>query len=187
MRRPGGLRAVAGQPIATLAVMAAGGYSLYLWFTTGAVFLGLAALWVMGWTLKANSRVAEYKAWKRAWDAMEPSCRRRLSDHPLIRIGALVVIATGTGVYLHGNQDQAGFRFALAWLAGGLALIGAVALLGLIRHAWRSGFRRRARSVPKAKAVRICISRAVVAVPSLERAYSQLPEHCWRVLATRSG
>lgn len=188
MKRPGGLRGLVGQPIVTLAVMGAGGYCLYVWLTRpGATLLGLAALWVMGWTLNANGKVAEYKAWKRAWDGMAPDWRPHLSDHPIIRVGALAIVVSVVGLYLYGNYDRAGFPFALAWLAGGIGLIAAIALIRAIRRAGAHGSSRRARPGKRAAPVAICVPRAVLAVPSLERAYNQLPEHCWRVLGTRSA
>lgn len=189
MKRPGGLGGLVGQPIVTLAVMGVGGYCLYLWLTQpGTTFLGLAALWVMVWTLNANGRVADYKAWKRSWDGMAPDARRPISDHPIIRVGALVIMVSGVGLYLYGNYGRAGYPFALAWLVGGLGLMAAIALVRAIRRAApRLGFDRREQRSHGPAPVTICVSKAVLAVPNLERAYSQLPEHCWRVLGTRSA
>jgi hypothetical protein len=183
MRKPSGLQAVVGQPIVTLAILGAGSFCLYLWYLDSDVaVLGLAALWAMGWTLNANTKVAEFRAWKRAWDSMAPGGpRARLSDSPAFRWLVLLAMAAAAGFYLYSNPDEPGFRFGFYWLGAGVALL---LLFGLIQACRRAG---RGLSGPRRRAdppaiVAVCVSRPVLRVPSLKGAYDALPPHCWRVL-----
>lgn len=184
MRKPSGLRGFVGQPIMTAPILGAGSFCLYLWYLhQDAAVLGLAALWVMGWTLKANTAVAQYRAWQRAWDSMGPDgARRPAADHPAVRVGALLAIAAGVGFYLYRNGDQPGFQFAQAWLGIGLGALLLVGLIFLGRRAIRSFPGSRRRPTTRHAIVAICVGRPVYPVPSLKGAFDALPAHCWRVL-----
>lgn len=184
MRRPKGIRWLVGQPIVTAPLVALGAYCLYVWYRDpDAAVLGIAALVAIGWAIEANTKVTEYKAWKRAWDGMAPGgARPRMAEHPVVRVGALIVIALGIGYHLYSNADQPGYQFGLAWLVGGLGILMLLGLFRLIRRAIRALPGGQSRRKARAETVSICVWRPVMAVPNLKRAYEALPGHCRRVL-----
>ncbi len=188
MRKPSGLAGLVGRPIVTLAALGVEAFGLYIWYCNPeALLIGITSLVMMGWTVKANAKVAEYRAWKRAWDDMGPGGARRLAaDHPVIRVGVFLAIAAGIGAYLYSDADQPGFQFALGWLGVGFAVLLLVGLARLGRRTIRSvpGSRR---PITRQAIVAICVGRPVIRVPSLKGAYGALPAHCWRVLGGPGG
>jgi hypothetical protein len=184
MRKPSGLRGFVGRPIITAPILGTGSFCLYLWYLhQDAAVLGLAALWVMGWTLNANARVAQYRTWQRAWDSMGPEgAPRPAADHPAVRVGALVAIAAGVGFYLYRNGNQPGFQFAQAWLGLGLGALLLVGLAYLGHRTIRSFHGSQRRPATRQATVAICVDRPIYPVPNLKGAFGALPAHCWRVL-----
>lgn len=187
MKRPRGLRGLAGTPIVTLAVLAAGGWCLYQWFLNqDAMAVGLVGLFAICWTMAANSDVAQYTAWKRAWDSMAPGgSPDGAMDHPAAKIGILVLVATGLGVYLDANRDQADHELALDWLVGSGFVLLVVALAVLRFRSTARPFWARRRRAGRSDAVSICVRRPLMRVPDLTGAYEALPPHCWTVMNAR--
>jgi hypothetical protein len=176
-----------GTPAVTCVVVGLCCWCLYIWYLNpDATLLGFAALAAMGWTHKANSEVARYRAWKRAWDSLAPGGPpRRRTDHPAFQVAVVAMLAIAMGVYLDAHRDQPGYELALAWLEwGGIALL--IGSLAVLRH--RSPARpiwRRRRPSRHADPVSVCVRGPLIQVPDLKGAYGALPRHCWVVINAR--
>lgn len=183
MRKPSGLKGFVGQPPVTLAILGAGAFCLYAWYNNSeAGFLGIGALLAMGWAMEANAKVAQYKAWKRAWDSMAPGdAPVRMGDRPVVRFVAFFGMVAGVAYFLNGHIDQPGYRFGLIWLAAGVGLLLLFGFIQLGRHAVHSSGSGR-RPAARSEAVAICVRRPLIPVPDLKGAYDALPAHCWQVL-----
>jgi hypothetical protein len=185
MKKPPGLRGFAGQPVVTLAVLGLGGFLLYQWVLDADAWLpGIVALAMMGWVMKAHSDVAAYKAWKRAWDGMDPrGAPTPLLQRPGAKPGLAVLAVLLLGLFLYANREQPEYGAAFAWLVVGGVFVAVVLLIRRGRRGAGVGG-----SPPRAAAqmevVTICTRKPLIAVPDLRRAYEALPEHCWRVLKT---
>lgn len=185
MKKPGGLVGVVGTPAITGIISVAACFCLYAWYLdSDAAILGVGALAVMAWTMRANAKVAEYTAWKRAWDSLAPGeAPRPSSNAPPLKI-AIAVAVIGALIFLRANGDQPGNGVALAWLFNGVVAL--VVWLAVRR------FRSTARPIwapaqdrHRPDAVTVCVTGAVVPVPPLKGAYDALPAHCWRALDAR--
>jgi hypothetical protein len=181
MRKPTGVTGFVGSQPVTLAILAGCAFSLYLWYyNSDAAVLGLASLWVAAWAMNANAKVAEYKAWKRAWDAMGPDVPQApRKDHPALKACVFVLIVLGVGYALHSNPDEPGYRIAFYWLVGGSA---ALLFACLVRFTRRAGGSANGHHLAAGSAVEVCVGRPLMSVPNLKGAFDALPAHCWRVL-----
>lgn len=135
--------------------------------------LALVALAFAAASLKANERMAEYKAWKRAWDAMGGTPTR---SHGWKWVGTVLVALGAT--YLAGTADTPLSHGIIGLLLAGLA---GLAVLVVIGKLWRAVARRKpARMVPVA--IRC---KPTLPVPALRAAYAALPDYCLRLMAGR--
>jgi uncharacterized membrane protein YfcA len=139
--------------------------------------LALLLLWPSYAVAKAGMARAAYLNWKRAWDGMaEPAKRKQPRGNGRKRgrpwLGVLML--AGLGFYFLTHASDPVYAVALVWL------IVTLAVASLAQLIWRSrgNSARKGKDVP----VAVCIARPLLSVPSLEKAYRGLPDHCRAVL-----
>lgn len=181
MKRPTMQRWLIGQPVVVAAVVAIGCYCLYRWYLDADLwFLGIAAIGAMAVAGKASREVRAYNLWMREWEEMAPNGgNARPPAPPALKRAALAVLLVAVAVYLYANRDVPDYRIALICVVAALALVVLAGAVVVVRWAGRGMARRKADSV---QPVTICVRRALLPVPDLQRAYEALPDHCWRTI-----
>lgn len=172
MKRPEFRTRVMGHPLIVAPMAAATLGSVYVWSQhPEGWWLAAICIATMGAVTKAHEIMRTYKAWKRAWDAMNPEPPRA---GPTVR-HLLGMVAVAFMALLLANQPGAGAM--IGWSLGGVA--GLLVVLWLARRVL--GLRRRMRTV-KLPAVRIVARRGVFPAMSLGDAYRALPDYCQRLV-----
>lgn len=181
MRRPAGIRWIAGQPLVTLVVVLVSLFALYVCVAApGGWLLAIVPVVTLWWVVNANSDVAEYKAWRRAWEGMGPDSAPRRVARSAFKWVAWLLIVGSVAWYLYANRDLPEYRLALLWMGAVAAIAMLAALVQLARRA-RGGVRK-AKPGASVEPVSICVDRPIIKVPDLRRAYAALPAHCRQVL-----
>lgn len=181
MKRPPMQRWLIGQPIVSIIVFLLGIGALYLCYLDPQLwYLGLFAIGAMAVAGKASREVRAYNLWMREWEAMGPNAgSAQAPAHPAFKRAALAVLLVVLALYLYANRDVPDYRIALICIVAALALVVLAGVVGVARWARRGMARQKA---PTTEPVAICVRRALLPVPDLQRAYEALPDHCWRTL-----
>lgn len=177
-RRPSTKTLIMGHPLVATPMTLACGVMTFAGIWRSDLAAVLVSLPIGLAVLRASEQAANYRAWAREWEAMEPGGPRRRNGP--FRWLALIAIVLGTLVLV--GSDGATQRQAAMWVGlplGGLAtfvLIWTV-LRWIIHH-------RRGRIGPPVVQI---VARPVAAVPSLADAYRALPAHCHALLKGEQG
>lgn len=186
MNRPPALVYLFGNPAVVLVVVASGLLALYQWWAGAITWVGgVVALLAMHGVITANSRLNEYRQWKRAWDALDDHRRppsRSLWQQSGAKASVLVLLVVAAGSYLAQNQHIPGYRLALGWL---ILVSAGVVLFGLGRVVVKAARRTGGAKTVDPGAVTICVAGPVMPVPALREAYRALPEHCRKLFRTK--
>lgn len=164
---------VLGHPVVALSLTVAGGYGLYLAWAQSNALLAIGTSLLLGKLVQANEQASRYRAWAKAWQAMDPDAS---PPRPMTR-AHLLGLLVGVGLPLLWVVKRDAFAPAAAcvgMLLGGILLV--VALRAIIRKAGRRTHR------PAKVATVTVVARRVLPVPSLADAYRALPAHCRAVM-----
>lgn len=172
MKRPAFRTRVMGHPLIVAPMGAATLGSVYVWSQhPEGWWLAAICIAAMGAVTKAHETMRTYKAWKRAWDAMnpEPAHTGPKAWHWLGMVSVALV------ALLLANQPEAGAMI-------GWSLVGVAGVLVLLWLAKRMLAVRRRKRPAKLPAVRIVARRGVFPALSLDDAYRALPDYCQRLV-----
>jgi hypothetical protein len=175
MKAPPPATRVLGHPILSGLLLLVGGAVAiaFLIHGTQGILPAIIVGALLNRVMKAQEQERDYRAWKRAWNAMDPAARasRRAG---LLMARTIIVIAVA--LYGLAHLADAEIQVALAFIGAGLLLWFGVALARRLR---RNGERRR---TDETAPVRIGLRGPLLPVPSLPQAYAALPDHCQRLL-----
>lgn len=172
MKRPEFRTRVMGHPLIVAPMAAATLGSVYVWSQhPEGWWLAAICIAAMGAVTKAHETRRTYKAWKRAWDAMNPEPPRA---GPRARHW-LGMVAVALVALLLANQPGAGAM--IGWSLGGV--VGLLVVLWLAKRMLAVGRRKRTAKLPT---VRIVARRGVFPALSLDDAYRALPDYCQRLV-----
>jgi hypothetical protein len=173
-----------GHPIPAFTICCVSTFLLYQWAalqTTEAGMVGVGAAACASWALKANERRKKYLNWQRQWAAMgrtSPAPVRRGTVLKGLTIGTILTVLLVVAL----QSDHA--DIAIVGTTLGLMLLTAFAGMLIVVGKLLGRLRRKRRTKPRL-AVRVVITRPVLAVPRLDQAYAALPPHCQRLLRGR--
>ncbi len=183
MRRPGALVFLFGNPLIAFALLCAGCYCGYAWWTGQMQTLpAFVVILAACYAFRASDQYQAYRDWKREWDAMEGRVPSRRLARVFRRGGPLHIVAAVCAwcvcaALILAKQDQPFWQIPADsfWLATALMIL--VALYRAVRN-WRVRSPAKIEDVP----VTVCLS-VPRRSPAASQLFGALPAYCARLLS----